>query len=129
MDKVSEGKIEIRVTSFLLIFVSIMFLLFDVILTKGFFATGHEIGENAQTLILVLAYALFILSIVAAVFGLINKFPKITLVLGLILLVLGTFASVYYHLKTGNLNQIAIFVGVLGAIYSGGSAKILNIIK
>ena len=129
MDKVKEGRIEIKVASTLLLIVSIVFLVFDLLITKSFLDSHKELDENAETIILALAYGLTILAFVAAVFGFRETHPKVIITLGAFLLILGIISVIYRQVTLDTIDYVSGFISTLGAVQISGALKISKKVK
>ena len=129
MDKVKEGKIEVKVSSVLLLLVAIIFLVFDIIITKGFIREAKVIGENTETAVLALAYGVTILSLVTAFVGFLSNNGKLLAFLGAIVTLLGAASIAYSQLVVDKIDYVSIFVSLCGAIYFSGAMKTLGYFK
>lgn len=129
LEKAAEGKIEVKIVAFILLLFSIIFIVFDIILTKGFLDAKETLSTNAQTMVMVITYSVTLFSLIAAIIGLRGKNSKAIVIFGIIILVLGVAATFVGFIYTGKFNHAYIIVGLLGGVMTSGGLKLLSIIK
>ena len=129
MDKVKEGKIEIKIASILLLLVSLIFLIFDIIITEGFIAQAKVVGDNAETIVLALAYGVTAFSLITAIVGFVSSNGKLKAVLGAIIVIVSAVAIAYSQIVVDKIDYVAVNISLFGAIYFSGSMKTLGYFK
>ena len=129
IEKAAVGKAEVRLAAILLLVFAIISIVFDLILTKGYRDSNKELSANAEFLVLIMAYVLSFLALIASFVGLHGKKPKAIVFFGTIMAIVGLASAISKHLLAGKLDYLPIILGVLGLIYIFGGMKMLKTYK
>ena len=124
--KAAEGRVEVRIVSIILLLFSIVCIVFDLLLTKSFLQSNQPLTPNAETMVILIAYATTLFAFIASIVGLRGKHPKTIVTFGIILLVFGVASAIAAHVYTGRINHAYVIVGLLGGVMVSGGLKLLS---